>query len=119
MTYKSLPAAFLFQTIAGVLSIISVALLGSKGIAALAILALRPFLLEKTGVFPDQERWHFYYKIMEISVVCTALTIIFVYIFLEVFSHSVPFGRLWLLMVLPYFIFIHGLIGLILSTKNY
>lgn len=118
MSYKSLPGAFLFQTLVGALCIVSISLFGPKWIATLAVLSLRPLLLERIRSLPDQKRWQFYYRIMKISLVCTALTIIFVYISFEVFPHAVPIKQLWLLMVLPYFIFIHGLIGLMLSVKN-
>ena len=118
MTYKSLPAVFLYQTIVGALCIVNVSLFGPAGIATLAILGLRPLLLEKKKGLPDQSRWQFYYKIMKISVVCTAITIIFVYLILELFSQSIPVRRLWLLMVPPYFVFIHGFIGLVFSLKS-
>jgi len=43
MMYKSLPAAFLFQSVVGALSIISISLSGPVWIATLAVLGLRPF----------------------------------------------------------------------------
>ena len=47
MKYKNLNIAFLIEIFIGFGTIISISLLGTKGLAALAILALRPFVLQK------------------------------------------------------------------------
>lgn len=118
MRYKSLPAAFLFQTLVGALCIFSISLFGPAWFATIAILGLRPFILKRVPIFEDSDLWKFYYKIGKISMVATALTIIFVYTVLHLFSHSSPTGGLLLLMIALYFIFIHGVIGLVYSLQQ-
>ncbi len=118
MMYKSLPAAFLFQSVVGALSIISISLSGPVWIAILAILGLRPFILKMVPIPQDSDSWKFYYRIMKASIVATAVTIIFVYIVFYLFSHSSPTRGLLLLMIPPYFIFIHGVIGLMYSLQR-
>lgn len=83
MRYKSLPAAFLFQTLVGALCIFSISLFGPAWFATIAILGLRPFILKRVPIFEDSDLWKFYYKIGKISMVATALTIIFVYTVLQ------------------------------------
>lgn len=112
MIYKSLPAAFLFQSVVGALCVVSIALWGPAWIATLAVLALRPFILKKIPAAENSSIWKFYYKITLQSIVSLSVTIIFIYVVFDLFSHSSPAKGLWLLMIPPYFVFIQGLIGL-------
>lgn len=118
MRYKSLPAAFLFQAVVGALCVVSISLSGPAWFATLAILGLRPFILKKIPIKENEINWEFYYNIAKISLVATALTIIFIYIVFDLFSHSSPIRGLWLLIIPPYFIFIHGVIGLMYSLQR-
>ena len=118
MMYKSLPAAFFFQVLVGALCIVSISLSGPVGITTIAILGLRPFILKKTSRPADKSIWELYYKIGKISIVCTALTILFVYMVFDLFSHSSTIRGHWLLIIPPYFIFIHGVIGLTYSLQR-
>ena len=115
MIYKSLPAAFLFQMIVGLLCVYSMLVFGPAWLATLAILGLRPFLFEQIQRPDDKYIWQFYHKITKVSIVATAVTIIVIYLVFDLFSHSSPIRGLWLLTLLPYFIFVHGAIGFIYS----
>lgn len=115
MRYKSLPAAFLFQAVVGALCVVSISLSGPAWFAMLAILGLRPLILKKIPISDDDNILGFNYKIIKISLIVTALTIIFIYIVFDLFSHSSPIRGLWLLMIPPYFVLLHGVVGLIYS----
>lgn len=116
--YKSLALAFFYQAIVGAMCIASIALSGLAWIGTLAILGLRPFLLKQTEVTAGNNIWHLYYKIGKISFVVVAITIILVYARYELFSHSSPVTGLWLLLIPPYFVFVHGIIGLIYTINK-
>jgi hypothetical protein len=90
MRYKSLPAVFLFQSLVGALCIVSFSLSGPAWFATLEILGLRPFILKKVPLKENENLWVFYYKILKISLVATALTIILIYIVFELFSYYRP-----------------------------
>jgi len=115
MMYKSLPAAFLFQMIVGFLCVYSMWIFGPAWLATLAILGLRPFIFESTPITDEKLIVQFYLKIHKISIVITAVTIIIIYIIFDLFSHLSPIRGLWMLILLPYFIFVHGAIGFVYS----
>ena len=77
--------------------------------------SLRPLLFERIPIPDEKIIWQFYHKIMKISIVATAITIILIYAVFDLFSHSSPIKGLWMLILVPYFVFIHGLIGLAYS----
>lgn len=116
--YKSPAASFLFQMLVGALCVVSISLSGPAWIATLAIIGFRPFILKRKPIPADNEIWQLYYKIGKFSISATALTIIFVYVVFDLFSHSSPIKGLWLLMIPPYFVFIQGVIGLIFTMKK-
>jgi hypothetical protein len=116
--YKSRPTAFLFQSVVGALCIVSMSLSGPAWFATLAILGLRPFILKRVPIPQNNNIWEFYYNITKTTVVVTALTIIFIYIVFDLFSHSSPIRGNWLLIIVPYWIFIHGVIGLMFSLQR-
>jgi hypothetical protein len=116
--YKSLPAAFLFQSVVGALCVVSISLSGPAWFATMAVLGLRPLILKKRSTPPDKSDWKLYYNITKISIVATAVTIIFIYIIFGLFSHSSPIRELWLLIIVPYFVFIHGIIGLMFTLRQ-
>lgn len=116
--YKFLPLAFLYQATVGALCIASISISGPVWIATLALLGLRPLLLKQDEVTSYSSIWQFYYKIGKISFVVVAITIILIYARYELFSHSSPVTGLWLLFIPPYFIFIHGIIGLIYTINK-
>lgn len=116
--YKSLPAAFLFQAFVGGMCVLSIWLSGPAWIASLAILGLRPLILKKSDSLPDAKVWQLYYQIGKISVVVVSVTIILVYIIYELLSHSSAVRGFWLLAILPYFIFVHGVIGCLYSIQK-
>ena len=118
MMYKSLPSAFLFQALVGVLCVVSISLSGPAWFVTLAILGLRPFLLKKTAIPPGNDIWQLYYIIGKVSIVATAITIIFMYGVFYLFLHSSPIQEFWLLLIPPYFIFIHGIVGLMHTVKK-
>ncbi len=116
--YKSLPAAFLFQMVVGALCLGAISAWGPAWIGVLALLGLRPVVLKRVTLGEDKNVWAFYYRITKMSVVSLSVTIILIYAAFGLFSHSSPIKGIWMLMLIPYFVFIHGLFGLIYSLRK-
>ena len=115
MRYKHLHLAFLFQFGIALLSVFCIFTVGKVGIALLAALASRPFLLEMSSTPPDEHIWRMYYDGYKWSFILTGATILIMYFlfdFLPVNSHDR--GTIFL-ATLPWFYTIHGLLGFILA----
>ncbi len=77
MKYKNLTLAFLFEIVVGFGTILSISLLGYKGLAALAVLALRPFILEQEQIKDEKLYLQFSYKVLSNSLIIIFLMIVF------------------------------------------
>lgn len=90
-------------------------------IAILALLGFRPFILSQRTVQDPAPYWQFYYRIGKISFVFTAITLVILYVFLQLFGNLViALGKdpqILVLAVLPYFLVIHGMVGFIYADQ--
>ena len=118
MRYKNLRLVFLYQAIIGFATIISISTMGGKGIIAICLLALRPFFFERSDAEPEKEIRQLYLDLFKYSIWLTALTIIFIYFSSILLFNSYIKSNIWLLMTIPYFVFISGVIGLLLEFKR-
>ena len=120
MKYKNLNLAFLVQILIGFGCILSISLLGAKGLASLALLAIRPLVLEKEKIKDEKRYWQFSYKIMLNSVIIISLMILSILIiiqFIPVWKTKVPSFEILIIELIPFFILTHGVIG-ILNTSS-
>ena len=120
MKYKNLNLAFLVQILIGFGCILSISLLGAKGLASLALLAIRPLVLEKEKIKDEKRYWQFSYKIMLNSVIIIFLMILSILIiiqFIPVWKTKVPSFEILIIELIPFFILTHGVIG-ILNTSS-
>lgn len=104
MKYKNLNLAFLLEIIVGFVSILSIALLGYKGLISLVLIGLRPFLLEKEKILDEKGYWHLKYRIMFHSLIVTSIFISTVY-FISYLNQQVYIikDRFILLQLIPFF----------------
>lgn len=120
--YKNLQLAFLIEIIVGFGTILSISLIGPKGLAALAILALRQFILEKEIIKDEKNYFQFFYKILQSSLLIIFIMIvslIIIMLFFPVWNAKLPPAENLLVTILPFFLLTHGVIGIInLSTKE-
>lgn len=120
--YKNLQIAFLIEIFVGFGTILSISLIGPKGLAALAILALRPILLNKEIIQDEKFYFQFSYKILQSSLVIIFIMIISLILimqFIPVWNAKLPSSENLLITILPFFLLTHGVIGLInLSAKE-
>jgi uncharacterized membrane protein YiaA len=120
--YKNLQIAFLIEIFIGFGTILSISLIGPKGLAALAILALRPILLDKEVIQDEKFYFQFSYKILQSSLLIIFIMIISLLVimqFIPVWNAKLPSSEKLLVTILPFFLLTHGVIGLInLSAKE-
>jgi len=122
LKYKNLNIAFLIEILVGFGTILSISLIGYKGLSALAILALRPFILEREKIDDEKSYLQFSYKILSNSLFIIFLMIISVLIiiqFIPDWNSKLPPTENILILVIPFFLLTHGVIGFIdLSILN-
>jgi hypothetical protein len=116
MKYKNLNLAYLFEIIVGFGCIISIGVLGSKGLISLVLIAIRPFILEKEKVTNDDSYWIFNHKVTIHSIVVTCIFIIILY-FTAYFipTLSIENDHLVLLQLIPFFLMTHGVVGIVMN----
>jgi hypothetical protein len=120
LKYKNLNLAFLVQILIGFGCILSISLLGAKGLASLALLAIRPLVLEKEKIKDEKRYWQFSYKIMLNSVIIIFLMIFSILIiiqFIPAWKTKLPSFEILIIELIPFFILTHGVIG-ILNTSS-
>ena len=122
MKYKNLNIAFLIEIFVGFGTVLSISLLGTKGLAALAILALRPFVLQKESIEDKKSYIEFSYKILSNSlsvIFIMILSIIIILQFIPVWKAKLPSVEVMFIVLIPFFLLTHGVIGIInLSAKE-
>ena len=114
--YKSLNIAFLIEILAGFGTILTVSLIGPKGLAALTIIALRPILLEKEIIQDEKSYLQFSYKILQSSLVVIFIMIVLLIIitlFIPLWYAKLPQTENLLVIIIPFFLLTHGVFGLI------
>jgi hypothetical protein len=120
--YKNLQLAFLIEIFIGFGTILSISLIKPKGLAALAILALRPILLDKEIIRDEKFYFQFSYKILQSSLLVIFIMIISLILimqFIPVWNAKLLPSENLLIIILPLFLLTHGVIGLInLSAKE-
>jgi hypothetical protein len=120
--YKNLQLAFLIEIFIGFGTILSISLIKPKGLAALAILALRPILLDKEIIRDEKFYFQFSYRILQSSLLIifiVIISLIFIMQFIPAWNAKLPPSENLLIIILPLFLLTHGVIGLInLSAKE-
>lgn len=116
LKYKNLNLAFLIEILVGFGCILTISFIGTKGLASLALLALRPLLLERETIKDEKKYYQFFYKIIVSSVIIIALMIISILIivqFIPIWKAKLPTFDILLVEILPFFLLTHGVIGFI------
>jgi hypothetical protein len=108
--YRNYKSAYLFEVVTGLLCLIVISLVGEKGIILIALIAVRPFVLEKTTVvLASIEK---YYSIGKAGIYITFLSLLIYYLSTEYIFQSGTDWKKITLLISPYFLLSHGLAGL-------
>jgi hypothetical protein len=116
LKYKNLNLAFLIEIFIGFGCVLSISFLGAKGIASLALIAIRPFVLEREKINDEKLYWQFSYKIMLNSVIIIFLMIISIFViiqFIPLWQSKLPSFEVLLLVIVPFFVLTHGVMGIL------
>lgn len=112
--YVHMYYAFLYEFAVGLLTLYCVFAVGKVGIAVLALIAARPFLLKMSDEPPDARIWRIFYQAGKWSLLLTALTILITYFLFDYLPVSSHDRGIIFLTTIPWFVVIHGLVGFIL-----
>lgn len=115
--YSNFQSAFIFQLIVGLLCLLGILLVSGEMFALFALIAFRPLILSRRTVQDPALYWQFYYRIYKISLLTTAITLVILYLLLQLFGNLViALGKdpqIWSLAIFSYFLVIHGMVGFI------
>lgn len=120
MKYKNLNIAFLFEICVGFGTILSIALLGPKGIAALSLMILRPIMLEREKIKNSKDYFQYFYKVLSSSLTIIFIMIVSIIIimqFIPSYKTRLPSIDILFMIILPFFLLTHGVIGIINSSN--
>jgi len=116
LKYKNLNIAFLLEILIAFGTIISISLIGYNGLIALAILALRPLVLEREKIEDTNFYLKFTYKVLSSSlaiIFIMMISIIIIIQFIPAWQMKLPpIDKLFMLLI-PFFLLTHGVIGFI------
>jgi hypothetical protein len=119
MKYKNINLAFLIEIFVGLGTILTISLIGYKGLAGLFLIALRPLVLEKEEIRNNKEYISFFYKVVSNSLSITAIFLIVllvIILFFPALSPNIPTSEKILIQLMPFFILTHGVVGIINSS---
>jgi len=117
--YKNINLAFLIEIFVGLGTILTISLIGYKGLAGLILIALRPFVLEREEIGNNKEYISFFYKVLSHSLIITAIFIVVllvIIIFFPTLSSNIPTSEKILIQLIPFFLLTHGVVGIINSS---
>lgn len=102
-------------------TIISIAFLGPKGLATLSIIALRPIFLEREEIKDPKSYYKNFYRIQTNGlaiVFIMMVTLIIINQFIPVYKSKLPPVDILFVMMLPFFLMTHGVIGLVSYNRE-
>jgi hypothetical protein len=120
MRYRNLNLAFLIEIFIGLGTILTISLIGYKGLAGVALIALRPFVLEREEIVNNKDYLSFFYKVLSHSLTITALFIVVLLViifFFPTLSPNIPTSEKILIQLMPFFLLTHGVVGIIYSSN--
>ncbi len=121
MKYKNLNLAFLFEIVIGFGCIMSIAAWGQNGLATIALIAIRAFIMEKEKINDEKSYFTFTYKVLSSSIVIVAMLIIAIFIVINFFpqlASKLPPRDKILFLLLPFFLMTHGVVGFMYNQRK-
>lgn len=119
MKYKNLFFSFSLEFLFGLITTLLIIIIGPKSIAFLALFAIRPFLLEREKILPQDEFWFYSFQLGKAALfILSVIIIIFYFVDEFLLTENVLFDyRDRIIIFIPLYLFIHGVIGLF-SLRN-
>lgn len=119
MKYKNLFFAYSLEFLIGLITSLLIIFVGSKSIAFLALFAVRPFLLEREKILPQDEFCFFSFQLGKTALFVLSFIIIISFLIDEfLLDENFLFSyRNRIIIFIPLYLFLHGIIGLF-SLRN-
>lgn len=108
---------FGYEAFCGITALISILILGKSGAAGFAMLGILPIILRAKKIRFDERELQIFYKAGNYSagIVITVLAAGYI---LKNSSVNLHIPENWILLLLSFIIFVHGLFGLIILKRN-
>lgn len=107
---------FTLELTVGIILLTAVLVFGEKGMAAIALLAIHPFIAKKKKL--DERESQLFNKVGNFTAGATLLVSVAVYYFSDFVINGWTIGENWLFYVLSAFLISHGMSGLIVFNKK-
>jgi hypothetical protein len=107
---------FILEFIVGVTLLVSVLIFGQKGMVALVLLAIHPFIQKKKK--PDEREIQLFNKIGNFTAGATLLASVAVFYFSDFIVNGQTLGENWLFYVCSSFLISHGTSGFLVFNKK-
>lgn len=119
MKYKNLFFSFSLEFLIGLIITLLIIFTGPKSIILLALVAIRPFILERENISPQDEFWFYSFQLGKITLFILSFVIIVFYLIDEfLLNENLLYNyRDRIIILLPFYLFLHGLVGLF-SLRN-
>jgi hypothetical protein len=119
MKYKNLFFSFSLEFLFGLITTLLIIFTGPKSIAFLALFAIRPFILERENITPQDDFWYYSFQLGKATLFILSFTIIIFYAIDEfLIDENFLFNyRDRIIIFILIYLFLHGVVGLI-SLRN-
>ena len=111
MIYKNPKQAYLFEAVVGFLTLLLCLVVGKFGYVVLALMVLRPMLLETDRTKRDQIDYWIYFHAMRLSVYFAGSAILFTVLAFQFRPFTSYDKTLLITLIIPWFVLAHGFIG--------
>jgi len=105
---------YYFETFVGLLCFALILVLGSKGMASLALFALLPIIMRLRKTKVDERELHLFYKAGNITMGGNILFLFLIYRFSDTVINGNIIGNNWFALAVTATLFVHGAVGLFL-----
>lgn len=104
---------FAFEMAVGLVGLVAVLFLGSKGMVALVLFAFFPLVVRKSGGHrPDERELQLFYRAGNWTVVLIILSVLVIYLASPLIINGNRVGDNWYLLTVSSILIVHGLAGL-------
>ena len=103
---------FILELTVGIILLVAILIIGQKGMAVIALLAIHPFIAKKKKL--DERESQLFNKIGNYTAAITLLASVATFYFSDLIINGQAIGENWLFYVCSAFLISHGVSGLLI-----
>ena len=103
---------FILELTVGIILMVAILIIGQKGMAVIALLAIHPFIAKKKKL--DERESQLFNKIGNYTAAITLLASVAIFYFSDLIINGQAIGENWLFFVCSAFLISHGVSGLLI-----